>query len=372
MSDLPKNRHLRFLLCLLYAILAALALWILVRYVLAILLPFIIGYILSRAVLSLGRLCHKYLKFPEKFAYGLITLLLCAALIALISWTVYGIATGIVPLARSLLSFTTTLEERFAEYGTLLERWSDTIGIDLTDSLQTFLKNLATNGLSGTVVPGVLHTAVNLPGLLLAIVATVLSTFFFAAENAAVRSFVRRLLRERIYGKLHKTKELLYTGLFGWLKAQAILGSINFAVLTIGFLILGNPYAPLIALLIAVVDILPVLGSGTVLIPWALIALFMQNYRYAIGCAVLYLVCIVVRNLLESRIVGHQIGLHPLVTLISLYVGFRLFSVLGMFLLPVTMLLLVNFNSLGYLHLWDPEPEPEKASVPAEPPKESE
>ncbi|MBR3691407.1 MAG: sporulation integral membrane protein YtvI [Clostridia bacterium] len=362
---MPKNKHLRFILILFYAALAAAVLWLVVRHVLWLFLPFIIGFVLSRLLLRPVSLLKERLHIPARLSAAVLTLVLCGGLGTGLYFAVRGIISGVVSLAQGLMNFVTVFEYRFADLVEKLESFEILQGVEIGESLVSTLQKLATTGLSSGLLPGVLRTAGSVPQILLMLVAIILSTFFFVSEDAAVSRFIRALLREKLYDRMQQTKKLLFSGLFGWLKAQAILGSVNFAVLTVGFLIIGNTYAPLIALIIAILDILPVLGSGTVLIPWALIALFMGNYRYAIGCAVLYLLCIFVRNLLESRIVGHQIGLHPLVTLMSIYIGYCLFGVIGMFIVPVTALLVVNFNRWGYLRLWENEPR-ETPAPPAE------
>lgn len=350
---MPENKHLRFILILFYASLAAAVLWLLVRHVLWLFLPFLIGFALSRLLLRPVSFLHTRFRVPSGLSSAVLTLLLCGGLGIGLYFALRGIITGAVSIAKNLLDFITVFESRFSDLAATLESLEFLQGLDLRDSAISALKSLASSGLSDGLLPSVMRTAGSVPQILLFIVATILSTFFFVAEDAAVRRLVRNLLREKLYGHMQKTKTLLFTGLFGWLKAQAILGSVNFAILMIGFFIIGNSYAPLIALIIAIMDILPVLGSGTVLIPWALVSVLMGNYRYAIGCAVLYVICIFVRNLLESRIVGHQIGLHPLVTLISIYVGYCLFGVIGMFFVPVVSLLVVNFNRWGYIRLWE-------------------
>ena len=350
---MPTNKHLRFILILFYAALAAAVLWLFVRHALWLFLPFLIGFALSRLLLRPVAFLHSRFRIPSGLSAAVLTLVLCGGVGTGLYFAVHGIISGAISLARNLLEFVTVFESRFSDLATKLEGIEFLQGLDLRDSAISALKSLAGSGLSDGLLSGVLRTAGSVPQILLFIVATILSTFFFVAEDAAVRRFIRSLLREKLHSRMHQTKTLLFSGLFGWLKAQAILGSVNFTVLTVGFFIIGNPYAPIIALIIAILDVLPVLGSGTVLIPWALVTLLMGNYRYAIGCAVLYIVCIFVRNLLESRIVGHQIGLHPLVTLISIYVGYCLFGVIGMFFVPVVVLLIVNFNRWGYIRLWE-------------------
>ena len=114
--------------------------------------------------------------------------------------------------------------------------------------------------------------------------------------------------------------------------------------LFVGLLLLRVPYAFLLALLIAVVDILPVLGTGTIVIPWGIITLILGNFPLGIGLLILYAIITVVRQSLEPRVVGHQIGLHPLITLISMFVGVSLFGFLGLFGLPIAVTVFVQIK----------------------------
>ena len=111
----------------------------------------------------------------------------------------------------------------------------------------------------------------------------------------------------------------------------------SFAELSIGFLLMRIPYAVGFALLVAVIDIMPILGTGLVLIPWAIIAAILGNYSMALGVALLYVIMLVVRNIVEPKLVGQQMGLHPLATLVSMFVGLQLFGIFGLFGFPIIL-----------------------------------
>ena len=121
----------------------------------------------------------------------------------------------------------------------------------------------------------------------------------------------------------------------GWVKAQLKLALLCFGILTVGFLVLGIPYAPVWGALIALVDAIPVLGTGTVLLPWAFVCLVQGNGLRALGLVVVCLVAMVSRSFLEPRLVGRQLGLDPLMTLVALYTGFRIWGVGGMLIAPL-------------------------------------
>ena len=159
-----------------------------------------------------------------------------------------------------------------------------------------------------------------------------------------VTSFIAKCLPPRGKELLFEVKNSVVTVLFQFGRAYALLMLLTFVELFIGLLLLRVPYAFLLALLIAVVDILPVLGTGTIVIPWGCICLIMGDFPLGIGLLILYAIITVVRQSLEPRIVGHQIGLHPLVTLISMFVGVSLFGFLGLFGLPIAVTVFVQLR----------------------------
>ena len=147
-------------------------------------------------------------------------------------------------------------------------------------------------------------------------------------------------------------KELCTNTLFRLLKAYALLMFITFVELSVGLLILRVKGAVWLAALIAIVDILPVLGTGTVLIPWTLFELISGNFGMALGLLILYVFITVLRNILEPRLVSYQIGLNPLVTLFFMYLGLQIAGVAGMMLFPVVVMILVQLQESGHVHIW--------------------
>lgn len=126
---------------------------------------------------------------------------------------------------------------------------------------------------------------------------------------------------------------------------------ITFTELTIGLLLIGQSNAILLAAIICVIDILPVLGTGAVVIPWALISLFTGNILKAIGLILMYIVITIIRNFLEPKVIGNQVGLHPLITLLSMFCGLRLLGFVGLFGFPLTLIVLNDLYKRGKLNL---------------------
>ena len=145
-----------------------------------------------------------------------------------------------------------------------------------------------------------------------------------------------------------QTRAHFFKTMVSYVRAMAILLCLTFVELAIGFAILGLDYALVLAFFISLIDALPILGTGTVLIPWALVSLITGDFFIAIGLAVIYGVVAIVRNLIEPKIIGQQIGLHPLITLASVYVGLKIFGFFGIFM-PVFLVFAKQLYAWGYL-----------------------
>ncbi len=128
---------------------------------------------------------------------------------------------------------------------------------------------------------------------------------------------------------------------------------LTFFELTVGLHILGIENALVIAFLIAIFDVLPVLGTGGIMLPWILISFLNNQVKTGVGLLILYLVITVIRNIIEPKIVGKQIGLHPLLMLMCMYLGARLFGFLGIFILPILILIVQNLNDTGIIHIYN-------------------
>ena len=151
---------------------------------------------------------------------------------------------------------------------------------------------------------------------------------------------------------IKESKKFITTTLFKCLLSYVLILSITFTEIAIGLTILQIPNAILIAVVIAIFDILPVLGTGGIMIPWAIIALLYGNYTIGIGVAVLYIIIAIIRNIIEPKLVGQQVGLHPVVTLISMFVGLHFLGFIGMLGLPITIALLRYLNDKGIVKIF--------------------
>jgi sporulation integral membrane protein YtvI len=178
-----------------------------------------------------------------------------------------------------------------------------------------------------------------LPSVLFFLIVSVVACFYFCTDGISITRGLGSLLSQKWQQKLPSIKENLRDVLRKYIKAYGILLLLTFALLLIGFWILGVEYAFLLAFLIALADLLPVIGVGTILIPWGIIMLIQKEFYLGFGLLILFLAISLIRQVAEPKVLGKSLGLHPLLALFATYIGFTLFGLLGMILAPIVALL---------------------------------
>ena len=325
--------------------------WLFLRFLGPVLLPFGVGLAAASAVEpAVGQLRDR-LRLPRWLAAGICVTVLYGA-VALLLYVLCrvlcreaaGFARTLPALARSLEGPAQALEQRLLQ---LSGRFPDGVGLALREGIREFFRSGA--GLAARAYEWVFDFASGLlrriPDLALFLLTAVLSSFMLASELPRLRALWRKKAPEKWQSYVHKGLGRVKTTLGGWLKAQVKLMLICALVLTAGFLILGVDYPLLFGMVIALIDALPVLGTGMVLIPWGLWSFLQGNSFLGVGLLCLYGAAALTRTALEPRMVGKQIGLDPLVTLLALYAGYRIMGVGGMILFPLGALFLKQFWS---------------------------
>lgn len=353
-----RDPHLRFLLRTAYAAVLAALLWFCVRYLLLWLLPFIIALGLSALAEPAIDFCRRKMCLRRSFTAAVLTLTLLGVLAALVSVLLvqllrqgYAFLSGLPQQLEHLPEILDTLQARFDQFCAAcpealrerLESFLDEISTPLTALFQqfsTWCLGFVTDALS------------KVPQLFLFCLTTVLALFFTASSYPAIMAFFRRQLPVQRLETARGVKANLFSTLGKWLRAELTLLLITFAQLLLGFFLLHEPYALLLAFVICLIDALPVLGTGTVLLPWAIGCFLLDNIPRGIALIALYTLITLVRSIMEPRIMASQVGLPPLVALVALYVGFCVMGVGGMLLFPVALLFIKQLHDGGYLKLW--------------------
>ena len=355
---MPENKHQRRIRYVLYAALAVLSAWLILRYALPWLMPFILAFGIARLIEPAVYYMTVQLHFKRGYAATLCTIIVIGAIIALfilVVWRgMYEFGAFIKELPALLTKFSasfSSMEDNIHKYIVSAPPGVQNYLTDATDNL--IKKSAELPAAFSTYLIGLFPSAASyMPKIMLFFFTFAISIFFISSYYQEIVSFLNRQIPESHRGRVQTFKADLKSTLGRWLKAQLILCGITTAELSLAFMIIGIDYAILLAALISVIDALPVLGTGTILIPWAGLSLISGNYTNAIAIIVTYGVVIMVRNFLEPKIIGNQIGLNPVATLIAMYIGFCSTGVVGMLLFPVALIMVKQLNDRGYITLW--------------------
>lgn len=338
---------------------AALALsWLVLRYILVWLLPFLLALGFAALIEPVIVLGQRKMHLQRGFLAAVLTLTLLALVVTLGAVLVGQLlrqASDLMERLPELLSALPALADRIAArlYSFCavcpdgIRQWAtrllDSAGQTLSDGLAA-ASSAALRLLTSAVAA--------LPQAMLFCATTALALFFTSAAYPRLMAFFRRQLTPRALSTVRGVKASLLTTMAKWLRSQCILVAITFFQLLAGLLLIRQPYALLLAALIAFIDALPVFGTGTVLLPWAALCCLAGSFPKGIALAALYLVIWLVRSIMEPKLMAKSAGLPPLPALAAMYVGFCAMGVAGMILGPILLLLVKQLHDGGYLHLW--------------------
>lgn len=308
-------------------------------------LPFLIGYFISRLVTPIVYFLHEKLKIPNNLATVIMTLMLISIIGYLIYLVAQGLMIGIGELANVLPGWANAITQYGESLTAKLGNMSNplpyppaTLISKGVASLFSFISDRA-----GAMANKGLSIASSLPSAIIAILVTILSAFFFTKDRKMIAElaapYYDKYIQSNSYLSSFKT-DILFV-IWGYLKAQLTLMSLTFAISTIGLMIFGVDNAIIFALGIGFVDVLPMFGPASFYLPWIISLVVGGQVPLAIKLFFLYLTTTLTRQLLEPKILGSHIGIHPLLTLLGLYLGVKLLGVPGIILGPFTMVIIV-------------------------------
>ena len=352
-----QEKQRAFLVRTAYWAVWAVLLWLGVRYLLRWLLPFLLALALAAAVEPVIAWCRRRMGLKRGFTAAVVTIAVTGAILALaavIVWQLIRQAAELLGQLPGLLAglpgMTEDLRQRLEDFCAAcpqgLRSWLE----EVPALLGTLAAGVAQRA-SGACITAAAALAAAQPGVFLFCGTTALAVFFTAGSYPRVMAFFRRQLGHRL-DRARGVKANLLSTLGKWCRAQAILLGVTFCELLAGFLLMGQRYALLLAAVTALVDALPVFGTGTVLLPWAAVCLLAGQAPRAVALAALYAVISAVRSLLEPKVMAAQAGLPPLASLAAMYAGFRALGVAGMILLPMALLFVKQLHDEGYVGLW--------------------
>lgn len=317
-------------------------------------MPFVVGFLFSLIVNPIVRFLEKRIKISRK--YG--SMIMIVVVIGIVALIIYGLfhllAIGLRGFMDYLPVMSENAERELAEAIEKLQVLINDIpfisGVDLstvTENIVSFFGELLTGSEGEGTVSAIGDVAKGIPNAIVNIIMGLLATYFFIVDREKISKLIDRFLPESFKKKTLKLYRDALGMVGGYFKAQFKIMGVIYVVLVIGLMVLQVRYAWLIGFGIAILDMLPVFGTGTVLCPWAVIKLFSGNYQVAIGMVALYVITFLIHQLMQPKMVGDSLGMDPFATLFFMYIGYQVSSVFGMIIAIPIGLILINLAKAG-------------------------
>ena len=339
-------------------VLAVVIVWVLMRFgrpVLSLFAPFVAALITAAILNPLVRWFQRRIGWSRQVLTLLLLLVLLGLLGAGISYVAYSAALELASLLKNGEGLLGCLQAALDLLEALSAHLWNMVPPQLNDSLQSVVDGIV--AWLEEAVPALLNSAVDytkdkamgVPSFVIALVIYLMATYFLTADYPYLRARAVQHMDEGLRRFFSQVRVTALGAFGGYLKAEFLLSVGVFFILLAGFFITGQPYGLLLALVLAVMDFIPIIGAGTVMVPWAVIALFTRDYSTAIEMMVIWGIIAMFRRVMEPKFVGDQTGLSPILSLVSIYVGMRLAGVLGMIFGPILLLVLLNLAGMGML-----------------------
>ncbi len=314
--------------------------------VLKYLLPFVIGGIIAFAVQKPSRFLSRKIKLNTGILAAVLSFLVYLILGAAVIFLCYRFIVFLMGLTEFLPTFFDKINMFFEEVGTkyslFFNRLPESLSLNFDNLINDALKKLLVT--LGNFASGIMSAvAKKAPTFFVSSVVTLVATCLIAKDYPHLMRFVKTLIGKHRSEKLLKVKTIMLGSVFKLIKGYLILLIITFVELYLGFIILKIDYAFSLAFIISAVDLLPIIGTGTVMVPWSVILVLLGNYTLGISIGVLFVLIVIVRNFLEPKIIGMQIGINPLFTLITMFFGLKVLNILGMILFPIIFIVVVKY-----------------------------
>ncbi len=345
----------KFIINTLFIAIIGLIAFLIIKYALTSLLPFAIG-LLGAVVLQrpVNWLTEKT-KLPRALWSIIMVILLLTVImggIGLVGYRLYEeLQQLIIKLSDTLPSLSVTIASASDFISNLLDRLPDAFISSIQGAASSIAQSLV--GYLSDIVTAFAKIAIgNLPSILIGSIISIIACCFITNDYNKITAFVLRQFSEEHQEVIKKSKSLFMENIVKVLRGYLLIMVITYFELLLGFTLIGIPYSAIIALLIAVFDILPILGVGGVLIPWGVISIILGDTWLGIEILLLYVFITAIRNIIEPKIIGNQVGLPAFVTLLSMYVGLKLFGIIGLWCMPILLIIIVKLQEGGMINIW--------------------
>lgn len=316
-------------------------------------LPFVIGWVIAMIANPLVRFLEKRLKIVRKHSSMLIVIVVLSAILALLYFLITKLVNEASGLVKDIPSYYDVAWVEVQKMMLRIEGVLKFLPEDVQNSVNQFVNhlgeylNVMVQKIASPTFMAAGNAVKSIPAALVYTIVTIFSSYLFIVDRDKIVDFFKRYIPDggtRYYRYLKSNiRHLIIVYFLAQFKIMFIIA----VILALGFIILGIDYALLLAVIISVLDFLPILGTGTILIPWALVRLVSGQYAFGFGLLVIYVLTLVIRQIIQPKIVGDTMGLNPIMTLFFLYLGFKISGIAGMILAVPVGMLFINLYEFG-------------------------
>ncbi len=310
--------------------------------------PFLLAFFIAAICQSIVKFLESKLKISRGVSSAVLVTLIVASVVGLIGIAMFQLFSQaknlVVNLPDTIFTFRLHLNnmiQRFNGFKLSLSPETSQIIDSVLAQLWEYTSTLSGKA-TALAIDAAKNLATALPGILVFLVMFILGTFFFTKDYLLVINFLKEIFPPKAISLAARIKNIILHAFSSYIKAQLILMLLTAFLVTIGLWIVGKEYPLLWGIVCGLVDVLPVLGTAAVLVPWALIALVYGDMYSFVSLIIIQALVFVVRQLAEPKVISRQIGIHPILTLVSIYVGLKFFGIMGVILAPIITLLAVN------------------------------
>ncbi|MGL4362629.1 MAG: sporulation integral membrane protein YtvI [Cellulosilyticaceae bacterium] len=332
------------------------------EYVLELIIPFVIAWGFSCLLNPIVTWLKKRCKVPRAIGTLISMTTILSGLIGLLTFLIRQLWIQIEGFTNSFEIYRIELMIAVGRLEGYLQRLGDQFPVPTAlsslDELVSEMMNYI-GGFLDEIVKGMYVVVTQLPNGFFFIMVVSISVFFMTKDHRKIKSFIKVQIPEYIVNKIVIMQKGLRVALGGYVRTQLILMCMTFVICLAGLLVLGRQYSLLIALGIAIFDALPVFGSGAILIPWGVYHMVLGNYTLGIGLFCVYALVVVMRQIMEPKVLSAQIGVYALVTVIAMYVGLKTMGLLGMIGGPILVVMLTTLQQMGVIPAFKSPPKKE-------------
>lgn len=327
---------------ILIIVLTTLVVYLGFKYLLPLILPFVVAYFLAWIIRPVTEFLYKRLKI-SRLVGGTFSLLVLIVITSIgIFFLINTLLKQVIYLIKNMPIYLNLLTDKLE---LVCHNCDDLFGLS-SGTIRTIVDDnieLTMNRIKSNIMPSITQHSISLIIAIIGVIGIILIIFIAALLIVKDRPYYKeRYENSNFYQDIHKVTEKLTEAGIAYLRSQVIIMTIVAVVCVLGLSILKNEYALLLGLGIALMDALPIIGSGIIFIPWSIIMLLNGNIYHAAILITIYLICQVVREVLEPRLIGNRIGIKPIFTLMSMYAGLKLFSIAGFVLGPVGLIIIIS------------------------------